>query len=85
MKAKISLLCAAMLPLFATNAVAEQNSLEVIEVTGDFKKDSIQTLSASASVLSELEITQRGASYLDEILNSAANINFTAGASRGRA
>lgn len=84
MKAKISLLCAAMLPLFATNAVAEQNSLEVIEVTGDFKKESIQTLSASASVLGELEITQRGASYIDEILNSAANVNFTAGASRGR-
>lgn len=84
MKAKISLLCAAMLPLFATNAVAKQNSLEVIEVTSDFKKESIQTLSASASVLGELEITQRGASYLDEILNSAANVNFTAGASRGR-
>jgi outer membrane receptor protein involved in Fe transport len=84
MKVKFSLLYAAMLPLFATNAVAEQSNLEVIEVTGDFKKESIQTLSASASVLGELEITQRGASYLDEILNSTANVNFTAGASRGR-
>ena len=53
-------------------------------VTGDFQRETIQTLSASASLLSEEEISLRGASYLDEILGSAANVNFTAGASRGR-
>ncbi|KZN49037.1 hypothetical protein N476_03025 [Pseudoalteromonas luteoviolacea H33] len=66
-----------------TNSIAT-NSIETIEVSGDFQQESLQTLSASASVFGETQITTRGASYLDEILNSAANVNFTAGASRGR-
>ncbi|MCF7517539.1 MULTISPECIES: TonB-dependent receptor [Pseudoalteromonas] len=86
MKRRLSLLSAAILPLFAasTIAYAEDGELEKILVTGDFQKESIQTLSASASLFSDHEINQRGAKFLDEMLASAANVNFTSGASRGR-
>ncbi|RZD20961.1 TonB-dependent receptor [Pseudoalteromonas sp. MEBiC 03485] len=86
MKRRLSLLSAAILPLFAASSIAyaEDGELETIVVTGDFQKESIQTLSASASLFSDHEINQRGAKFLDEMLASAANVNFTSGASRGR-
>lgn len=86
MNLRLSLITAALLPLLGAPiaANADDSDLERIVVTGDFQRESIQTLSASASLFSEDEINQRGASYLDEILGSAANVNFTSGASRGR-
>ena len=86
MNLRLSLITAALLPLMSVpfSANADDSDIEKIVVTGDFQRETIQTLSASASLLSEEEISLRGASYLDEILGSAANVNFTAGASRGR-
>ncbi|WP_188085277.1 TonB-dependent receptor [Pseudoalteromonas fuliginea] len=86
MNLRLSLITAALLPLLGAPlaANADDSNLERIVVTGDFQRESIQTLSASASLFSEEEINLRGASYLDEILGSTANVNFTSGASRGR-
>ena len=86
MNLRLSLITAALLPLLGAPiaANADDSDLERIVVTGDFQRESIQTLSASASLFSEDEINQRGASYLDEMLGSTANINFASGASRGR-
>ncbi|TQF72891.1 TonB-dependent receptor [Pseudoalteromonas luteoviolacea] len=88
MKLKLSLLAIGLSVALSNAAHAEQTTsnqeIETIQVTGDFQQESLLTLSASASVFDETEIETRGASYLDEILNSAANVNFTAGASRGR-
>jgi len=86
MNLRLSLITVALLPLMSApfSANADDSDIEKIVVTGDFQRETIQTLSASASLLSEEEISLRGASYLDEILGSAANVNFTAGASRGR-
>ncbi|MBH0048951.1 TonB-dependent receptor [Pseudoalteromonas sp. SWYJZ19] len=86
MNLRLSLITAALLPLLGAPiaANADDSDLERIVVTGDFQRESIQTLSASASLFSEDEINQRGASYLDEMLGSAANVNFASGASRGR-
>ncbi|WP_282131939.1 TonB-dependent receptor [Pseudoalteromonas aliena] len=86
MNLRLSLITAALLPLFSAPLVAhaDDSDLERIVVTGDFQRESIQTLSASASLFSEDEINQRGASYLDEMLGSTANVNFASGASRGR-
>ncbi len=86
MNLRLSLITAALLPLIGAPLVAhaDDSDLERIVVTGDFQRESIQTLSASASLFSEDEINQRGASYLDEMLGSAANVNFASGASRGR-
>lgn len=86
MNLRLSLITAALLPLLGAPiaANADDSDLERIVVTSDFQRESIQTLSASASLFSEDEINQRGASYLDEVLGSAANVNFASGASRGR-
>ncbi|MCF6144129.1 hypothetical protein PMAG_a3713 [Pseudoalteromonas mariniglutinosa NCIMB 1770] len=84
MKLRLSLITAALLPLVSAPTFADDSELEKILVTGDFQKESIQTLSASASLFSDREINERGASFLDEMLASAANVNFTSGASRGR-
>ena len=86
MNLRLSLITAALLPLISTPLIAnaDDSDLERIVVTGDFQRESIQTLSASASLFSESEINQRGATYLDEMLGSTANVNFTSGASRGR-
>ncbi|MBH0019460.1 TonB-dependent receptor [Pseudoalteromonas sp. SWXJ133] len=86
MNLRLSLITAALLPLLGAPiaANADDSDLERIVVTGDFQRESIQTLSASASLFSEDEINQRGASYLNEMLGSAANVNFASGASRGR-
>ena len=86
MNLRLSLITAALLPLISTPLIAnaDDSDLERIVVTGDFQRESIQTLSASASLFSESEINQRGASFLDEMLGSTANVNFTSGTSRGR-
>ncbi|QTH70563.1 TonB-dependent receptor [Pseudoalteromonas xiamenensis] len=84
MKRNLSVLACALLPFFHGNALASSNDLETIEVTGDFKKESLITLSASASVFTDSEMQDRGATHLENVLNQAANINFTAGASRGK-
>ena len=85
-KTSLKLLSAAVLTSIASSAIANQDlqDIEVITVTGDFKQESIQTLSASVHVLGEGDIALRNAVHLDQMLNTAANVNFTAGASRGR-
>lgn len=85
-KTSTSILALAVSQAMLMPALANENEADIerILVSGDFKKESIQTLSASASVFSKDDIDMRGATALDEILNGAANVNFTAGASRGR-
>ncbi|EKE84484.1 TonB-dependent receptor [Idiomarina xiamenensis] len=63
---------------------ADDAAMEVIEVTADFRTRSIDATPASVSALSKADIERRSASYLDEMLNAAANVNFAGGASRGR-
>ncbi|WP_462157292.1 TonB-dependent receptor [Pseudoalteromonas sp. GB56] len=84
MNARLCLLATAVAQSLSFSAFADDRDIERIIVTGDFKSESIQELSASASLFSEIEIASRDAKYLDELLNQAANVNFTAGASRGR-
>ncbi len=84
MNARLCLLATAVAQSLSFSAFADDSDIERIIVTGDFKSESIQELSASASLFSDTEIASRDAKYLDELLNQAANVNFTAGASRGR-
>ncbi len=86
MKTSLKLVSAAILSSISATSIADQGSdnLEVITVTGDFKQESVQTLSASVHVLGEEDIALRNAVHLDELLNTAANVNYTSGASRGR-
>lgn len=78
---RLSLLTAAVL---ASTTVFADESIERIEVTGDFVQESLQTLSASAVQFTEQDIAVRGAVHLADLLNVAANVNFASGASRGR-
>ncbi|CCQ10793.1 TonB-dependent receptor [Pseudoalteromonas luteoviolacea B = ATCC 29581] len=84
MKRNLSVLACVMLPIFHGVAYASTTDLETIEVTGDVQKEHLLTLSASASVFADTQLQERGALHLENVLNQAANINFTAGASRGK-
>ena len=84
MNIRTSLIAIAVSQAIAFPLLADESDIERVVINGDFKNESIQTLSASASLFTDTEINQRNATYLDEILAAAANVNFTAGASRGR-
>ncbi|WP_026294751.1 TonB-dependent receptor [Salinimonas chungwhensis] len=58
--------------------------IERITVTGDFRQATLDQLSSSATVLSNDRLNARQATFLDDILNVAPNVNFASGASRGR-
>ncbi|CAM3659574.1 TonB-dependent receptor [Rheinheimera salexigens] len=66
--------------LAANSAVA----LERIEVQGDFRRHSVQQIAGSVAVLTDEDLQRTSAQHLDDLLHQFANVNFTAGASRGR-
>lgn len=69
----------------AANTQAESSSaIERISVQGDFRKQSVQQLAGSVAVLSADDIKRTSAQHLDDVLQQLANVNFAAGASRGR-
>lgn len=78
-----TLLCAAGLP--ATQSIA-RNAEEIPEiiVTTDFRPSELQNLPASLTVLSAESIQARAAQHLEDIINLAPNVNFSAGSSRAR-
>ncbi|MEC8230246.1 MAG: TonB-dependent receptor plug domain-containing protein, partial [Pseudomonadota bacterium] len=68
-----------------TNEVSEQaQDIERVVVTGDFRQTTLDQLSASATILSEARLRSRQPSHIDSVLNTVPNVNFAAGASRGR-
>ncbi len=64
------------------NALA--NTEEEVFVTGELLSTSVLELSNSVSVLDQKTIADREAKNLEDLLNLAPNVNFSAGASRGR-
>jgi iron complex outermembrane receptor protein len=87
-KLRASLVSLAVFTALSATAQATQTEqdkeIEVITVTSDFKLKNLQTFSGSAHVFSAEEVANRNAVHIETLLNSAANVNFTAGASRGR-
>ncbi|WP_020210665.1 TonB-dependent receptor [Gilvimarinus chinensis] len=73
----------AALPL-AITAQAQTDSIEEILVTADFRATNLSELATSATVINADAINARGAEHLAQILNTAPNVNFSTGASRGR-
>jgi outer membrane receptor protein involved in Fe transport len=57
---------------------------ETLVVTAEFREAGLSDLAGSATVIDADLIDQREASHLDQVLNLAPNVNFSAGASRGR-
>jgi outer membrane receptor protein involved in Fe transport len=59
-------------------------SVEEIIVTSDFRETQLKNIPTSISVINSEVISQRNSSHLEQILALAPNVNFAAGASRGR-
>src|SRR5699024_6080246 len=57
---------------------------EHMVVTADFRQAGLFELGGSISLIDGETIYQRGASYLEHLINTAPNVNFSAGASRCR-
>ncbi len=61
-----------------------ETSYQEIVVTASFEPVELNELAASVSVIEDQVIRARGAEHLQDVLNAAPNVNFSAGASRGR-
>jgi outer membrane receptor protein involved in Fe transport len=77
---------ALVFPVFAdtTEAAAKSADIERISIKGDFRKSSVQQISGSLAVVSELDAKRQSSQHLDDLLQQIGNVNFAAGASRGR-
>lgn len=71
------------LALASTTAMAD-DSIERIQVTGDFRAQALSDLTDSVSVLSADTLEKRHTQALDEALSLVPNVNVASGASRGR-
>ncbi len=65
-------------------AGSDRDTLQEIVVTATFHDLDILKVPASLSVIDVATIRGRTAQHLEEVLNAAPNVNFAAGASRGR-
>ena len=70
--------------VFAAQAALAVEELEEIIVTADFRASELMTSAASVSVLGEVQIEERGARHLEDILSAAPNVSWSTGASRSR-
>jgi iron complex outermembrane recepter protein len=69
-------------PLAAADSAA--GLLEEVVVTARLREQSLDEVAASISVLPAAVIRERQANHFEELLNLTPNVNFSAGASRGR-
>lgn len=63
---------------------ANTDDIERVVVSGDFRQTTLDQLSASATIVGQARLSSRQPSHIDSVLNSIPNVNFAAGASRGR-
>ena len=79
-----------LLGLLAFSSAAGQQvadngaSIEEVVVTANFRDAALQTAPVSVSVLGQNAVDLRAAQHLEQILGMAPNLNYAAGASRGR-
>ena len=60
------------------------NSIEEIIVSSDFRESQLKNIPTSISVINSEVINQRNSRHLEDILALTPNVNFSAGASRGK-
>jgi outer membrane receptor protein involved in Fe transport len=75
--------------LFSLSAIANEeqtaeNTIEVITVNSDFRLQNLMTTPTSLSVLSDIEIKQRNAQHLEELIAVSPNVNYASGSQRAR-
>ncbi|PHR83986.1 MAG: TonB-dependent receptor [Colwellia sp.] len=59
-------------------------TIEVITVSSDFRQQNLLKTAASLSVLTDIEIKQRNAQHLEELIAISPNVNFASGSQRAR-
>ena len=64
--------------------IANNEKIETITVTSDFRQQSLQQAPISMSVLTDVEIQQRNANHLEELIAVSPNVNFASGSQRAR-
>ena len=83
-----SILLLASLSSLNASAFEEKDTtppeLEVITVTSDFRQQNLLKTPASLSVLTAIEIQQRNAQHLEELIAVSPNVNFASGSQRAR-
>ncbi len=67
-----------------TNDTNNKKNLETITVTSDFRQQSLQNAPTSMSVLTDIDIKQRNAKHLEELIAVSPNVNFASGSQRAR-
>ncbi|MBR9912472.1 MAG: TonB-dependent receptor [Gammaproteobacteria bacterium] len=74
----------ALLALAACSCAFAAEPLPIVNVTADFRDVPDTEFASSITVIGGAEVIARDARHLEELLNLAPNVNFAAGASRGR-
>ncbi|WP_019030163.1 TonB-dependent receptor [Colwellia piezophila] len=67
-----------------SNDTNNKNNVETITVTSDFRQQSLQKAPVSMSVLTDIDIKQRNAKHLEELIAISPNVNFASGSQRAR-
>lgn len=70
--------------MVCANPAGAADVLEEIVVTADFRPADLLNTAASVSVIGELEMAERSARHLEDILSAAPNVSWSSGASRSR-
>lgn len=87
LKSAVSVLAFAVsTAVLAPYAVADatEQAIERLTITGDFRQSALNQLPGSVALISEQDIQRQHAQHLDDVLQQLGNVNFAAGASRGR-
>ena len=79
---KPSIIAAAV--IMSTSVTAQEVDLERVVVYGTLTDTPLSQTATSISILDNDAISERQAQHLESLLNRAANVNFSTGASRGR-
>ena len=89
-KSSLCLAIATGIATFSTQAQTSNNDItntkkiETITVTSDFRQQSLLQAPISMSVLTDIEIEQRSANHLEELIAVSPNVNFASGSQRAR-
>ncbi|MFQ3267135.1 MAG: iron complex outermembrane receptor protein [Colwellia sp.] len=76
--------------IFNFSASAEEqasndpDNIETITVNSDFRQQNLQNAPTSMSVLTDIDIKQRNAKHLEELIAVSPNVNFASGSQRAR-
>ena len=75
--------------IISSNAIANEeptsdSTIEVITVSSDFRQQNLLKTPTSLSVLTDIEIKQRNAQHLEELIAASPNVNFASGSQRAR-